>query len=292
MKYKKYSYIIVLILTIFIGMNNTYAKEPQTNTCNYMSKDGEAMARLIVKWDYGVAWTHANKAFTEVYFQKLGEKIDNDTETIINWYKNFNDDLTGMTLSGIHANSAAANKSSTCPEYLIMRTKNNYASYGAFATNNEREAQRFVNLSNQSSKYTAWYLTYKNSDGSKITDEQYFKGFGFVTGESVIDKNGRVSCTELFGSKSDPDSLASLIHNILQYVRIIVPILIIVLGSFDLAKAVIASKEDEMKKAQATFIKRIMIGVAVFFVPVLVDIVMWLADIVWDGLGYTTCQIQ
>ena len=291
MKLKKYNYIIVLIITLFVGMNNTYAKEPQTNTCNYISNGNQAMARLTVKWDYDVAWTHANKAFTEVHFQKLGEKIDNDSETILNWYKKFNDKVTGMTLSGIHKNSAAANKSGTCPEYLIVRTKDNYKSYGAFATNNQQEAQRFVNISNQNG-YKAWYLKYKNADGSKITDDQYFKGFGFVESESVIDKNGKVSCTELFGDKNDPDSLANLIHSILQYIRIIVPILIILLGMIDLAKAVIASKEDEMKKAQSTFIKRVIIGVAVFFVPVLVDVVMWFADIVWEGMGYTVCEFK
>ena len=46
-----------------------------------------------------------------------------------------------------------------------------------------------------------------------------------------------------------------------------------------------------MKKAQSTFIKRVIIGVAVFFVPAVVDLIMSLADIVWEGLGYTTCGL-
>lgn len=100
----------------------------------------------------------------------------------------------------------------------------------------------------------------------------------------------KITCKGLFGSKKDPDSLRSLINEILQYPRIIVPILVIVLGMIDLAKAVVASKEDEMKKAQATFVKRLIIGVAFFFIPVFVDIMMWLADIVWNGM-YTSCNI-
>ena len=99
-----------------------------------------------------------------------------------------------------------------------------------------------------------------------------------------------IDCNGLFGSKNDPDSLRSLIDEILMYPRIIVPILVIVLGMIDLAKAVIASKEDEMKKAQSTFIKRLIIGVAFFFIPVFVDIMMWLADIVWNGM-YTSCGL-
>jgi hypothetical protein len=51
-----------------------------------------------------------------------------------------------------------------------------------------------------------------------------------------------------------------------------------------------ASKEDEMKKAQKTFIKRVIIGVAFFFIPALVNILMWLANIVWNGM-YPTCGL-
>ena len=100
----------------------------------------------------------------------------------------------------------------------------------------------------------------------------------------------KITCKGLFVSKKDPDSLRSLINEILEYPRIIVPVLVIVLGMIDLAKAVVASKEDEMKKAQATFVKRLIIGVAFFLIPVFVDIMMWLADIVWNGM-YTSCNI-
>ena len=99
-----------------------------------------------------------------------------------------------------------------------------------------------------------------------------------------------IDCNGLFGSKNDPDSLRNLIDEILAYPRIVVPALVIVLGMIDLAKAVIASKEDEMKKAQSTFVKRLIIGVAFFLIPVFVDIMMWLADIVWNGM-YTSCGL-
>lgn len=100
----------------------------------------------------------------------------------------------------------------------------------------------------------------------------------------------KITCKGLFGSKKDPDSLRSLINEILQYPRIIVPILVIGLGIIDLSKAVLASKEDEMKKAQSTFIKRLIVGLAFFLLPIFIDIIMWLADIVWNGM-YTSCNL-
>ena len=100
-----------------------------------------------------------------------------------------------------------------------------------------------------------------------------------------------INCAELFGSKSDPSSIRYMVNEILLYPKIIVPILIIVLGMLDFAKAAIASKQDEMKKAQSDFVKRVIAGVVVFFVPVIIDILMGFADIVWAGLGYTSCGI-
>lgn len=94
-----------------------------------------------------------------------------------------------------------------------------------------------------------------------------------------------VGCNDIF-----PDSLRELINEILQYPRIIVPIIVIGLGTLDLAKAVIASKEDEMRKAQKTFVKRVIIGVAFFLIPAFVDLIMWLANIVWNG-AYPTCGL-
>ena len=104
-----------------------------------------------------------------------------------------------------------------------------------------------------------------------------------TTGVNTSDK--QMSCEELF----DP-SIIELVNDVLKYPRYIVPLLIIVLGTIDFFKAVMASKEDEMKKAQKTFIKRLIIGVCVFMVPLLINAIMWLANIAWEGLGYTTCN--
>ena len=57
-----------------------------------------------------------------------------------------------------------------------------------------------------------------------------------------------------------------------------VPILLIVFGMIDLGKAVMSSKEDEMKKAQNTLLKRFIYAVAVFLVVTLVVVVMNMVD--------------
>lgn len=57
-----------------------------------------------------------------------------------------------------------------------------------------------------------------------------------------------------------------------------IPIILIVLGTIDLGKAVIASKEEEIKKAQQMLIKRLIYAVAVFFVVTIVSLVFSLFD--------------
>lgn len=65
-----------------------------------------------------------------------------------------------------------------------------------------------------------------------------------------------------------------IVSTIVTIIQIVVPILLIVFGMLDLAKAVIASKEDEIKKAQMTFVKRLIAAVIVFFIIYLVQLVI------------------
>ena len=62
-------------------------------------------------------------------------------------------------------------------------------------------------------------------------------------------------------------------NGIIPLIQIGIPIILIVLGTLDLGKAVIASKEDEIKNAQKMLIKRCIYAAAVFFVVTLVTIV-------------------
>lgn len=65
-----------------------------------------------------------------------------------------------------------------------------------------------------------------------------------------------------------------IISTIVTVIKIAVPILLIIFGMLDLGKAVVAAKEDEIKKGQQTFIKRAIAAVIVFFVIQIVQIVV------------------
>ena len=65
---------------------------------------------------------------------------------------------------------------------------------------------------------------------------------------------------------------------IIPLIQIGIPIILIILGMLDLGKAVVASKEDEIKNAQKMLIKRAIYAVAIFFVVLIVQVVFGLLD--------------
>lgn len=59
-------------------------------------------------------------------------------------------------------------------------------------------------------------------------------------------------------------AIPRIISLVITLIKVIVPVLLIVFGMLDLGKAVMANKEDEIKKGQQTFVKRLIAAVLVF----------------------------
>jgi hypothetical protein len=59
--------------------------------------------------------------------------------------------------------------------------------------------------------------------------------------------------------------------NVLTIVKIVIPILILFFGVLDFGKAVVASKDDEIKKSLKSLLFRILSGTVIFFIPVLIE---------------------
>lgn len=64
------------------------------------------------------------------------------------------------------------------------------------------------------------------------------------------------------------------VHLVIVVLKIAIPVILVILGMLDLLKGVTASKEDEVKKGQQMFIKRLIAAVLVFFVITIVQLVI------------------
>lgn len=84
--------------------------------------------------------------------------------------------------------------------------------------------------------------------------------------------NIKDSCDNI--SKSIDIKLPNTVHTAILAIQIAVPVLLVVFGMLDLIKGITAQKEDEIKKGQQIFVKRLMAAGIVFFVTVIVKLLV------------------
>lgn len=89
-------------------------------------------------------------------------------------------------------------------------------------------------------------------------------------GEGIIN-----SCSGTLGP-----GVVKILNWVYSGVLVATPVLVVVFSMKDLLTAVTGGKEDEMKKAQATMVKRIIIGVVIFFIPIILKSILKLAGLV------------
>ena len=263
MKYKKY--ILMLLLVIFIGWNKVEASD-----CYYISNG------FAAKYDTSNYKVTVNKYGNKLDEDGNGEKVKN-----INKSHKINSYVV-----------PAYTNTNACPTYLVLHYDRVFPrNLHIYATDDITVVNSAVDYIGSKKKHFGFYAQNRPGMSEAEYRNEYAQSVFKPSPNGYGGTDYELTCDELFGNKNDPDSLAYLINQVLMYVRIIVPILIILLGSLDFARAAISSKEDEMKKAQKTFVRRLIAGVAVFFAPVIVNLIMQLADIVWEGLGYTSCNL-
>lgn len=85
------------------------------------------------------------------------------------------------------------------------------------------------------------------------------------TGSKVNCGNGLV--------KNLPKGIVTVSSTLYNAVMIVVPVIIILFGVIDLVKAIMAQKEDDIKKGKDNLIKRIITAVIIFLIVMIVKLV-------------------
>ena len=81
---------------------------------------------------------------------------------------------------------------------------------------------------------------------------------------------------QILSCPTDLKPIILFLKAILQIVQIGIPIILILMGTIDLGKAVLSSDDKEIKGATGRLIKRAIAAVAVFFVATIVSLLMGL----------------
>lgn len=125
----------------------------------------------------------------------------------------------------------------------------------------------------------------------KTTDEQLLK----YCKENPNDKGCKSFCqnnpqlaacqklsfaTHTFHFCEDKGILKTLkiVHYLLVIAKIIVPLLLIVLGSVEFGKASLSGNADDLEKVTQSFITKLVVGLAIFLIPTVVDSLVGLAQ--------------
>ena len=77
-------------------------------------------------------------------------------------------------------------------------------------------------------------------------------------------------------------------YGIYPIIQIGIPIILIIMGSIDLGKAVMSSGDKEIKGATSKLIKRAIAAVAVFFVTTIVSLLMGMFGTANTGISTST----
>ena len=94
--------------------------------------------------------------------------------------------------------------------------------------------------------------------------------------------------SSLLGNPSDPNSVAWLLQQVLDIIKVVGPILVVILSSVDFTKVIIKSDDEAMAKAQKKLIIRLILAALLFFIPMLVTVLLDLFGLTSSG----TCGLN
>lgn len=87
-----------------------------------------------------------------------------------------------------------------------------------------------------------------------------------------------LDCTESIQMCCNMQPFLKIVDFIITLIQISVPIVIIVLGTIDMVKAVISTDDKVISSAKSSLIKRIIFGVIIFIVPYLLQLILEFAE--------------
>lgn len=156
------------------------------------------------------------------------------------------------------------NKKFTCPPSI-------YATYDVGG----KDANNYM--------YTVYEIGTENDEdrsGPESSEIDWDKISGNVNSE---DFNKPIECEDIIDVSTE-GSFGWMLNTILNYIKVIGPILVVLLSAIDFVKAVLGFDEKAMKEAQNKLIIRLVAAISLFLVPTLVQLI-------FSFINQTTCAL-
>lgn len=266
---KKINFIYILLLFfMFFGFINCV--EAETFHCIYQFSIPSEYQDSKLKSQLSVMITQVNKKKPTYTFSYGGSTAPNAED----WIKNSNYDVqVEQTSYGVNKNTPYKECPAHAAFYKNPNKRNIMTIYFSSSGLTESQKKAYDDI-------ISYDVTPAYNDSSSGTSGEVNIPKLIHVSDSDID-----TCEKLFGTdEEDREKITSLLKNLVTIMRIIVPVIIIGMGIVDMVKGVFASDEQQMKKAQSTLMKRLIIGVAFFLIPSVLKLLLTIGSKVWPDI--------
>lgn len=276
----KKKYLLILLVTLLTSMcfvMPTKAVAKYYCTYSTTSKDINVKFRLYMAKNGKINSEDAILTGNDV----VGKK---DSEGVINWVSAYN----GFSGQSYYE------KNKKCPSKAILvhrKGKLGFWTYRFYVSDNtnvnkmldslkkEFSTQKsgfpvvfdLIEQTEESEEETPSSCLEFNDKGTCENNKYFACVWNKENGYCNVDKLQYVNCGNAYDIPKDAPALTSFFVNLL---KIVTPIILIVTSMITLLKALAASKEDEIKKAKSSLLKKIIASVMVFFVISIVQFVI------------------
>lgn len=238
---KKIQYLVFIGILLFFG----YSKVKAYNfSCTYQdTRNGKTLY-------YNLETTNSKGigGFSEVYYYKDNQKHNINLQCF--------DTSDGCLYSlGIMTRSGVL----SCPKIYVHNESGQYTTTFMGETMPYSEVKVF----DQTCNYPNCNY-YEQKDISTPSEDTELESKKEATAEATLD-----GC----GLNDIPVSLPIFVSRIINLIKILVPIILVVMGMVDFARATISSDEKQMKESQGRLIRRFLAGAIVFFIIAIVQFV-------------------
>lgn len=117
-------------------------------------------------------------------------------------------------------------------------------------------------------------MQYCNKTCSKTCEKDQTNTCSRYCYQDCMKNYGKTYAKIQCGDSEVPYIIPQIVRTIILILQIAAPLIIIIIGSLDFVKAIIAQKDDEIKKGKDTFLRRLLLGASVFLVFFIVEIII------------------
>lgn len=144
-------------------------------------------------------------------------------------------------------------------------------SYSDAKKNNSSLKNQYLN------DYNSYRDQYNAFCTSTLSQKDYVEGTCLdeciIVSEKIADLEKTYGLRTSYGKEkcNIGEQVLSMVYNVLKWAKYIAPVLVIILSILDFIKAIAAQSDDEMKKAQGKFVKRLIVAALLFLLPLIIN---------------------